>query len=235
MINNKKIWIIGFGGIGKAIYNLLSKANEVTIISSKKNISDNKNHYLNFKYSDKEFKEILNSTKDENLPDIVIITCGKLYDSENQPEKTITKFDESWLYKSTNYNVLPTAYFAKNVTKKLSKNKKIILVSFSARVGSISDNNLGGWHSYRMTKAMLNMLIKNIAKEWAVKSPESIAISYHPGTVDTELSKPFYNGTKGNKIFSAEEAAKYLINLISNLKARDTGRFFDYSFGEILP
>lgn len=234
MINNK-IWIVGFGGVGEALYNYLSLENKVTIFSSKKNIIDNKNHYLGFKYSDKEFEEIIDNIKDEELPDIVIITCGKLYDQENQPEKTITKFNESWLYKSTNYNVLPTAYFAKNITKKLSKNKKIILISFSARVGSISDNGLGGWHSYRMTKAMLNMLIKNIAKEWSIKSPESIAISYHPGTVDTELSRPFHGAIDKSKVFDVAMASKYLVDLIENLDKSSSGKFYDYAGNEIAP
>lgn len=106
---------------------------------------------------------------------------------------------------------------------------------FSARVGSISDNKLGGWHSYRMTKAMLNMLIRNIAIECRFKSPGSIIFGYHPGTVNTSLSKPFQSSLNGKSLFSAEQAANYFLNTIEKIKKEDSGFLFGWQYKQIKP
>lgn len=232
MLENNNIWILGFGGIGQALFSLLKEKNNVTILSSKNindTVSDKANIISDFDYSEESFEKVVEQYCIEDIPDFVFITCGLLYDENNQPEKTITRFQSSWLFKCTEYNVLPTAYFAKYITKKLNRKNKCTLVSFSARVGSIADNKYGGWHSYRMTKVMLNMLTKNISKEWAVKSPESIVISYHPGTVDTDLSKPYHGGLAKEQIFTPTQAAEYCLDVVANLKHEDSGLFFDYA------
>lgn len=239
IIKNKKIWIFGSGGIGsKLVIKLASeKSNRIKLFStrSKKDLEQDINQELNNtnnidiakinNYSDNEIADIINHY---NLPDIIIVTCGVLYNQSYQPEKTIQNMSADWLLDSVNYNVLPSLFIAKYVTKKLKKSDSVKLICFSARVGSISDNKLGGWHSYRMSKAMLNMLVKNIAIEWKIKSPNSIVIAYHPGTVDTNLSKPFTTNYDPKKLFTREEAANYLEQVVVSLKLEDSGSLKDW-------
>lgn len=218
MIINKNIWIVGFGGIAEAIFFKLAEKNEITIVTTKKldafeNFTKNQTKILE-DYTEDSIKSLIEHLTGDNLPDHIIITCGKLYDDYNMPEKSITAFSKDWLYKSVDSNVLPCAFIAKYITPKLKKNSNVTLSCFSARIGSISDNKLGGWHSYRMTKAMLNMLIKNISIEWKIKSPHSLIFGYHPGTTDTSLSKPFQSSAIREDTFSAQEAADCFLSTL---------------------
>ncbi|NIO42399.1 MAG: SDR family NAD(P)-dependent oxidoreductase, partial [Burkholderiales bacterium] len=83
---------------------------------------------------------------------------------------------------------------AKHFLPLLAENRKTVFAALSARVGSIEDNRLGGWHAYRASKAALNMLIKTLSIELARRNPKAICVGLHPGTVDTALSKPFQSG-----------------------------------------
>ena len=105
----------------------------------------------------------------------------------------------------------------------------------SARVGSISDNRLGGWHSYRSSKAALNMIIKNAAIETARKYKEAAIIGLHPGTVDTKLSSPFQSNVQDGKLFSPEQSACYLLDVINQVKSADTGKIFAWDGQEVEP
>ena len=103
----------------------------------------------------------------------------------------------------------------------------------SARVGSISDNNLGGWHAYRASKASLNMLIKNFAIELARTNKFAKVIGLHPGTVDTELSKPFQKNVPENKLFTPQFSADAMINVVDRLKEGDSGSVFAFDGSKI--
>lgn len=234
MIENKNIWIVGYGGIGSSLYDLYKNQNNVLVFSRKQN--DSHNFFLVEDYSYSNIENILDSIYLDNniLPDYVFITTGILHKRENTPEKSLSQINENWLYENIEANFLPTLSFAKYLHTKLSKNHKIIFVSLSARVGSISDNKLGGWHSYRITKSMLNMLIKNISIEWKIKSKDSLIIGYHPGTVDTDLSKPFQKNIN-HEIFSKEKAAEYLNNVIQNLNNNQSGNLIDWQGSIIDP
>jgi NAD(P)-dependent dehydrogenase (short-subunit alcohol dehydrogenase family) len=105
------------------------------------------------------------------------------------------------------------------------------MVSLSAKVGSIEDNRLGGWYSYRSSKAALNMLIKTAAIEFARTKPNTALIALHPGTVNSRLSKPFRGQQIGRP---ALDAAADMLRVIENLEPKDSGSFFSYS-GETLP
>ena len=113
-----------------------------------------------------------------------------------------------------------------------SKNPSVF--SFlSARVGSISDNKLGGWHAYRASKASLNMLIKNFAIELARTNKLAKVIGLHPGTVDTELSKPFQKNVPDNKLFTPQFSADAMINVVDGLKEDDSGSVFAFDGSKI--
>ena len=100
-----------------------------------------------------------------------------------------------------------------------------MFVSLSARVGSVGDNHLGGWYSYRASKTALNQLIKTASIELARGLPDHVSVAVHPGTVATKLSKPFSKA--GLRLLTPDEAAAKLWRLIENLESADTGKFFD--------
>lgn len=99
-----------------------------------------------------------------------------------------------------------------------------VFVNISARVGSISDNNLGGWYSYRLSKAALNMTTKNLSIE--LKPKGVVCVGIHPGTVDTDLSAPYHKNVRPGKLFSRDQAAGYIMDIIDGLDFHKTGQFF---------
>ena len=115
----------------------------------------------------------------------------------------------------------------------MPRNGRTVFAALSARVGSISDNQIGGWHAYRASKAALNMLIRNFAIEQARRNEDAIIVSLHPGTVDTALSKPFQRGVPDQQLFTAEQSANYLLDVTSALTPADSGKAFDWAGKEI--
>ncbi|KAK6263601.1 hypothetical protein SCA6_019035 [Theobroma cacao] len=108
-----------------------------------------------------------------------------------------------------------------------------VVANLSARVGSIGDNRLGGWHSYRSSKAALNQLTKTISVEFARKKDPIACILLHPGTVDTDLSRPFQRNVRADKLFTKEFSVQKLLNIINNTKHQDNGKFFAWDGQEI--
>lgn len=103
----------------------------------------------------------------------------------------------------------------------------------SARVGSIGDNGLGGWYSYRASKAALNQLTKTLSIELARKHHAVAAVLLHPGTCNTDLSKPFQRNVKPEKLFSRERGVTQLLHIIDNITMGDTGRFIAWDGTDI--
>lgn len=108
-----------------------------------------------------------------------------------------------------------------------------IVANLSARVGSIGDNRLGGWHSYRSSKTALNQLTKTISVEFARKKDPVICLLLHPGTVDTDLSRPFQRNVPEGKLFTKEFSVQKLLSIINNVKMHDNGKFFAWDGQEI--
>lgn len=212
--------VVGYGGIGAAVVELLLEQDqEVHVISSKEKQADSKTWRC--------MNEI-NQLFDTLLPENIIIATGLLYDTDHQPEKTVLQFDADWLNKSMQANLLPTVSVVQALQPHMHSHSAIKLVALSARVSSISDNRLGGWHSYRMSKAALNMLVKNVALEWRMKFANSVIATYHPGTVDTNLSKPFQQNIPPDRLFTPRQAAQYLIKNIKLLKPTASGMLLDW-------
>ena len=109
-----------------------------------------------------------------------------------------------------------------------------VVASFSARVGSISDNKLGGWYSYRASKAALNMLMKNVSLEYTRRKRPVASVLLHPGTVDTDLSKPFQRNVPEGKLFTKDQCCSYLLQVIDNLSLKDNGKFYAWDGAEIM-
>lgn len=221
----KKAWVIGEGGIGHALHQALLDAHyDVTVLSRKHG------HDL---LSQEVIKNVLQT--EHTLPSLVINTCGLLHDKNHQPEKALQTLTVPWLMQSIEANVLITMNLAQVLSQHLSPRDTLQFCAFSARVSSISDNAKGGWYSYRMSKAMLNMLIKNIAIEWHAKFASSTIFAYHPGTVDTPLSRPFRAYIPDAQLFSPEEAARYCLKVLFNTTLDKHGKLIDWQGREIMP
>ncbi|PSV38243.1 short chain dehydrogenase [Photobacterium sp. GB-27] len=165
--------------------------------------------------------------------DIVINTVGMLHNGDMMPEKTITQFDSDFFNQNIATNVLPTLLIAKHLSPKLKSKTLNYFVTVSAKIGSIEDNHLGGWISYRSSKAALNMALKTISIEWKNKKFNTCVFAFHPGTTDTNLSKPFQRNVPEGNLQTPEKVAAALINLLQRLNLKDNGKFFSYDGTEI--
>jgi NAD(P)-dependent dehydrogenase (short-subunit alcohol dehydrogenase family) len=163
---------------------------------------------------------------------LVFDATGFLHDEEGGPEKTWRHLDPGRLAKAFAVNATGPALLMKHFLPLLPRQGKAAFATLSARVGSIADNRIGGWYGYRASKAALNQFVRTAAIELARGRPEALAVSLHPGTVDTRLSAPFRK--KGLQVRAPEEAAQLLLSVLNRLDADASGGLFDYR-GEPIP
>lgn len=166
--------------------------------------------------------------------DMVICALGTLHGDTYSPEKSWRHIDAAAFADVLAVNTIGPALVARHALDRLSKADKSAFAALSARVGSISDNGLGGWHAYRASKAALNMLIRNFAIELSRKNKSALAVGLHPGTVDTELSKPFQSGVPDNKLFTPDYSAACLLNVLNGLSTRESGGLYAWD-GQSIP
>ena len=228
MSDAKKIAIVFgvSGGIGSNIYsNLKRKKFEVYGFSR---TNDPNNNIIIEKY----LKDLSNKFIEQNIKiKIFINAIGFLHDNYYSPEKKLQDINLDYMKKCFEINTIPTALMIKYFCPIMIKEEKSIFASISAKVGSISDNYLGGWYSYRASKAALNQIIKTSSIEQKRLNKNLIMVSIHPGTVNTKLSSPFIGK---RKVQTPSEAATKIINLLETLTVEDSGLFFDYN-KNILP
>lgn len=169
-------------------------------------------------------------------PGLVIVATGLLHDSERgiAPEKSWRAIDGAAMAAVFAANTIGPALVAKHALSRFPRDRRAVFAVLSARVGSIGDNRLGGWHSYRASKAALNMLVLNFAIELARSHPLAVAAALHPGTVDSRLSAPFQPRVAPEKLLSPETAAGHLLDVIHRLTPADSGHLFAWD-GERLP
>ncbi len=172
------------------------------------------------------FDKIASTTPDNLTFDLVFVATGFLHDDVIAPEKSWKQLTALSFEKAFAINTIGPALIAKHALPRMSKSSKTIFAALSARVSSIDDNRLGGWHAYRASKAALNMLIKNFAIEAKRKLPEAVIVGLHPGTVDTALSQPFQANVPNKQLFTPEISAAHLLNVADNLHADDSGNLF---------
>lgn len=168
-------------------------------------------------------------------PTLVIVATGLLHDNMHGPERSLRELDPDWLLRSFHVNAIGPALIAKHFLPLMPRDQRTVFAALSARVGSISDNRLGGWHSYRAAKAALNQLIRTLAIEEKRRNPQSIIVALHPGTVDTPLSQPFQGSLRPGQLFAPDRAAVQLLDLLDGLKSGDSGRLFGWDGQEIAP
>lgn len=225
------ILIIGASGsIGSALLNKYQnlKSNNITAIS--RSILKDNTAVVEIIYDFNS--KILPDLPTDKKFDLVIFATGHLHNEAYKPEKSIRDLNAEALAYSYRINCIIPALLIKELSQSFKDHTKIIFLS--AKVGSISDNQLGGWYAYRMSKTALNMMIKNLAIELKRKYKNIIVCGLHPGTVASRLSSPF-TGSVQHEIFSPSQSADYLIEVIENLTIDHSGKIYDYHSNEISP
>lgn len=163
---------------------------------------------------------------------LVFDATGVLHDAGMEPEKSWRALDPEAMARSFAVNAMGPALLMKHILPLLPRDGKSVFATLSAKVGSIGDNRIGGWWSYRAAKAALNQFVRTASIELARKNRHAICVALHPGTVDTGLSGKFQKD--GLDVRTPKQAALDLLTVIDGLDATDTGGFFDYR-GEPLP
>lgn len=164
----------------------------------------------------------------------VIYCAGLLHDGVLQPEKSLRQINAEQLSRYFQVNSIGAVLLAKHLLPLLRHDDRSMYASISARLGSIGENQLGGWYGYRASKAALNMLMRTVAIEYARSSPRTIVVTLHPGTTDTDLSRPFQKNVPPEKLFSVDRTVTQLLTVMENLTAADSGQFFSWD-GSRLP
>lgn len=168
----------------------------------------------------------------DGSPRLIIDATGMLHGAGVEPEKSWRSLDPVQMAQSFAVNATGPALLMKHLLPLLKRDDISIFATLSAKVGSIGDNRIGGWWSYRASKAALNQFVRTAAVELARKNKTAICVALHPGTVDTGLSGKFVK--TGLDVRSPEQAALDLLAVIERLGPDDSGGFFDYR-GDRLP
>ena len=165
--------------------------------------------------------------------DRLVMAAGVLHDDITKPEKRLSDIDPKAMHYSYQINAIGPMLLVKSLWPALRQPHPLVVASLSARVGSIADNHLGGWYGYRASKAALNQLSHTAAIELARYNPESCMVTLHPGTVDTDLSRPFQKKDRKPSPFSADHSAEKLWQVMDRLHPTQTGGFFAYDGSSI--
>lgn len=238
----KNIVIIGASGaIGQAlIRHLSSRYNDATIHACAR-ARPNGDMPQNVVFQAVDYKDEASiaeaaAAASQDYPlDLVIVATGILHDGDIMPEKSLKELSADKFHHIFQVNTVVPALIAKHFLPRLNSGERSIFAALSARVGSISDNHLGGWYAYRASKAALNMILKNAAIETARRNKNAIIVGLHPGTVDSKLSQPFQQHVPEGKLFSPDFAATKLVEVLGRLTAEQSGKCFAWDGEEVQP
>jgi len=161
--------------------------------------------------------------------DFVFIATGAL-EINSAPEKSINYLLQSNMIDHFMTNAIGPALILKHVRLFLDKKSPSVVSVLSARVGSIEDNELGGWYSYRAAKAAVNQIVKTFSIELSRSHPKACLLAIHPGTVNTNLTQKYASNYPTQ---TPKEAAQNILDVALNKNSSHTGRFYDWANKEI--
>ncbi|MDI3324122.1 SDR family NAD(P)-dependent oxidoreductase [Pontibacterium granulatum] len=167
--------------------------------------------------------------------DLFIVASGILHGAGLAPEKSLRALQSDSFIEVMQINALAPMLVAKHFLPRMTRDGKAVFSVISARVGSISDNRLGGWYTYRASKAALNMLLKTLSIESSRTMPNLIVAGLHPGTVDTGLSKPYQRNVKPEKLFTPDQSAAFLLNVVNGLSVEQSGKVLAWDGQQVDP
>ncbi|MGR3500730.1 SDR family NAD(P)-dependent oxidoreductase [Pseudaestuariivita sp.] len=162
--------------------------------------------------------------------EIILCATGALEIDGATPEKTIRSLDPKAMMDQFATNAIGPAMVLKHAGALLPRDKRSVMAVLSARVGSIGDNQIGGWYSYRVAKAAVNQVVHTAAIELRRTHKEAVCVALHPGTVATKFTEK-YAGR--HKTTPPDETAEMLLDVLDGLSADQSGGFFDYAGKEI--
>ena len=223
------VTIIGAsGGIGNAVVDLLSKQDSIEhILACGRSVISHKALKVEYHPIDLTNEDTIEKAAKRAAEigpqDLVFVTTGFLHNGDIHPEKAIRDLSIEGFEQNFAINAIGPAMVAKHFLPIMRKNERSVFACLSARVGSISDNGLGGWYAYRASKAALNMVLKNLSIEAARRYKQMIVLGLHPGTVDSALSKPFQGNVRDDKLFTPHYSAERLLDVIQNAKIENSG------------
>ncbi|RDV06012.1 SDR family NAD(P)-dependent oxidoreductase [Sphingorhabdus pulchriflava] len=215
------------GGIGAAFVRQLQAQPEIACVhaGARSNIDGNPK-VRPFAFDLNDEASIADAAITIGSPDLAIVATGMLHSASIQPEKSLKIQTPEAYAAAFAVNTIGPALIGKHLLPRLPKDRRSVFAVLSARVGSISDNRLGGWHAYRASKAALNMIVRNFAIEMARTHPQAIIVALHPGTADTALSQPFQRGVAENKLFTPDYAAGRMLDVLAGLTPEESGHLF---------
>lgn len=226
------------GGIGSALVHALAAREDVALIhaGSRRGAVPVGAKIRPFRFDPEDEAGLMDAVAALGAPlDMVLVATGRLTRADGSgPEKALRQVSRAALAEQFADNAIVPALIARAVEPLLPRQSRAVFAALSARVGSIEDNRLGGWHAYRASKAALNMLLRNVAIEWARTRPHAVVAALHPGTVATDLSAPFQRGVAPEKLFSPDQSAAALLAVLDGLTPADSGGFFAWD-GQRVP
>ncbi|HAN31435.1 MAG TPA: hypothetical protein DCQ06_07540 [Myxococcales bacterium] len=224
------------GGLGQALCQRLIQAGADVLMTSRSSqwvAEDPAQRWLLDPCDEGSVRRLAEALTDAP-PRIVINATGILHDGTMRPERTWRDLNPEQLQRYFALHASALGMLAKYVIPLMPRKGRTLFANLSARVGSIEDNRLGGWYGYRASKAAGNMILRCVALEARRSHPALVCVALHPGTVDTQLSKPFSARVPTHKLFSPPQSAAYLDEVVSKLDAAQTGTFWAWD-GEPIP
>ena len=233
----KQALVIGAGGgIANAIILALLDSYQVTGVSRSPAAVEHA-RYQHYQLAGQNEEHIAQVCSELSSPlDLVVCCVGMLHNEEQQvfPEKRLEELSDETLSAYFHTNVIVPSLWLKHLPKHMARKQRTDIVFLSARVGSLSDNRLGGWYGYRSSKAALNMMVKTAQVEIKRRLPDCILSLYHPGTVDTHLSKPFQANVASGKLFTPAFTAQQLLSELAKRDIESAPHYFDWE-GKTIP
>jgi NAD(P)-dependent dehydrogenase (short-subunit alcohol dehydrogenase family) len=227
--------VVGGGGIGRAIAALLSQqAPDLSVQLATRRPRSATELALDLR-DDAQLQHLAALATERWQPlRLVINTAAVLHGPDLQPEKRLESVRRDQLQHSFAVNAFGPLLLAQAVAGAIPRDQPSHFASLSARVGSIGDNQLGGWYSYRAAKAAQNQLLRTLAIEWKRRLPHCCVSLLHPGTTATALSEPFRSGVPAPSLFTPEQAAGYLLAVLAQRCPADSGSFWAWD-GQPIP
>lgn len=240
-MTDKRACVLGAsGGIGAALVEALAISGdfETIYVGSRREVAPRHVEVDRFEFDfadEATLAAAAHRIAAEGELDLIVVASGLLHRGTSvRPEKGYQQLDPAVMAEVFAVNTIGPAIAAKHFLPLLHPGRRSVIAFLSARVGSIGDNRLGGWHSYRASKAALNALVRCYSIEMRARNRHAIAVALHPGTVDTRLSMPFQRNVPAEQLFSAEQSAAHLLNVIDGLGPAHSGGFFAWNGDPII-
>ena len=243
MANNSLDVIFGAGsGIGQALIERWCRAGKRRVLAVSRSSatvahseSRREVEHLACDYSDTALAALAERLADAQADVVRLVICnGVLQGEDYRPERALSQLDLAAMRQVFEINTFLPMRILAALTPALKQSVGTRVAVLSARVGSIGDNRLGGWYSYRGSKSALNMMLRCAALELRRINPAVKVLAYHPGTVDTPLSRPFQKGVPAEKLFTPERAAEALEGVMSRFEVEGDLAYLDWR-GEPIP